>query len=112
MTDIDLTDVRQVHEHASQVQVLDVREPFEWEAGHIEGAVHVPLNTLLSGDSGGLDPERPVAVVCRTGGRSELAAMMLQARGFDAHNLAGGMERWAAEDLPFSAADGSPGQVA
>jgi len=50
--------------------------------------------------------------VCRSGNRSELATLMLQARGFDAHNLEGGMEKWAAASLPFTASDGSEGRVA
>ena len=54
----------------------------------------------------------PVAVICRTGNRSELATMMLQARGFEAYNVEGGMEAWAAEGLPYAADDGSPGRVA
>ncbi|MFB3739711.1 MAG: rhodanese-like domain-containing protein [Candidatus Velamenicoccus archaeovorus] len=51
-------------------------------------------------------------VVCRTGNRSELATLMLQARGFEAYNLEGGMEEWAREGLPFSTPDGRPGHVA
>ena len=51
-------------------------------------------------------------MICRTGNRSELATMMLQARGFEAYNVEGGMEAWAAEGLPFTADDGSPGRVA
>ena len=50
-------------------------------------------------------------MVCRTGNRSELATLMLQARGYEAHNLEGGMQAWAEADLPFSASDGGPGQV-
>jgi rhodanese-related sulfurtransferase len=53
-----------------------------------------------------------VVVVCRSGNRSELAALMLQARGFEAHNLEGGMEEWEREQLPFSTPDGAPGRVA
>ena len=95
-----------------EVELVDVREPYEWEAGHIAGAVHVPLQSLLAGgESAVLDRNRPVVAVCRTGNRSDLAATMLQARGYDAHNMEGGMEAWAREGLPFVAEDGSPGRV-
>ena len=107
-----LTDVNGVHERMSEIQLVDCREPYEWEAGRVEGAIHLPLNALMAGDMGALDPARPVAVICRTGNRSELATMMLQARGFEAYNVQGGMEEWAAEGLPFAAPDGSPGRVA
>ncbi len=106
-------DLRRVYDGRADLQILDVREPYEWAAGRIEGAIHIPLARLMAGgDRGVLDQSKPVVVVCRTGNRSELAATMLQARGYDASNLEGGMEAWAREGLPFSAADGGPGRVA
>jgi rhodanese-related sulfurtransferase len=107
-----LTDVRGVHERLDDIQLVDCRELYEWEAGRIEGAVHIPLNTIMAGGGSELDPSKPVAVICRTGNRSELATLMLQARGFEAYNVEGGMEAWASEGLPFNAGDGSPGRVA
>src|SRR5438445_4427697 len=107
-----MNDVRELHDQQAKCQILDVREPNEWEAGHIEGAVHIPLAEVMSGkEQGRLEQDRPVVVVCRTGNRSELATLMLQARGYEAHNLEGGMQAWAEADLPFSASDGGPGQV-
>ncbi len=108
-----LSDLRGYYEDRENVQFLDVREPYEWEAGHIEGAVHIPLASVMAGgERDRLDPSRPVNVVCRVGNRSELAALMLQARGLEAHNMEGGMEAWAAAGLPYAASDGSPGRVA
>jgi rhodanese-related sulfurtransferase len=107
-----LTDVKGVHDRLGQIQLVDCREPYEWEAGRIQGAVHLPLNAIMAGDMGDLMQDRPIAVICRTGNRSELATMMFQARGFEAYNVQGGMEEWAAVGLPFAAADGSPGHVA
>ncbi|HXF57393.1 MAG TPA: rhodanese-like domain-containing protein [Actinomycetota bacterium] len=108
-----LNDPQTVHARRGEVQILDVRELYEWDAGHIEGAIHIPLNDVLAGkEQGRLDPGKPVVVVCKTGNRSELATLMLQARGYDAHNLEGGTERWVASGLPIVASDGSPGWVA
>lgn len=107
-----LTNPKGVFEHLSELQLIDCREQYEWDAGRIEGALHIPLNRIMAGGEGELAKDRPVVVVCRSGNRSELAAMMLQARGYEAHNLEGGMEAWAALGLPFSAPDGSPGRVA
>lgn len=108
----DLTTVRGVYEQLDRIQLVDCRELYEWNAGRIEQATHLPLNSIMAGVTGDLDPGRPVVVVCRTGNRSELATLMLQARGFEAYNLEGGMEEWAREGLPFSTPDGRPGHVA
>jgi rhodanese-related sulfurtransferase len=107
-----LTTPKGVFGQMDEIQVVDCREPYEWEAGRVEGAVHIPLNDIMAGAGQDLDAAKPVAVICRSGNRSELATMMLQARGFEAHNVEGGMEAWAAGGLPFSAPDGSPGRVA
>ena len=99
-------------ERRDDVQFVDCREAYEWNAGRIEGALHVPLNGILAGNVAHIDPGKPVVVVCRSGNRSELGTLMLQARGFDAHNLEGGMEEWEREGLPFSTPEGGPGRVA
>jgi rhodanese-related sulfurtransferase len=108
----DLTQPQTVFERRGEIQIVDVREPSEWEAGRIEGSVLIPLNELMAGAGQDLDTERPVVAVCRVGNRSELAKLMLQARGFDAHNMAGGLEAWDRAGLPLSAPDGQPGRVA
>jgi rhodanese-related sulfurtransferase len=112
METADLTRPAGVYASRDSVQIVDVREPYEWEAGHIEEAVHLPLNQLMAGGGRHLDPSRPVVAVCRSGNRSELAALMLQARGYEAHNMEGGMEAWESAGLPFSAQDGTAGRVA
>jgi rhodanese-related sulfurtransferase len=107
-----LTTVRGVYDRLGQIQLVDCREPYEWEAGRVEGAVHMPLNDIMGGAGTDLDKAKAVAVICRSGNRSELATMMFQARGYEAFNVEGGMEAWAAEQLPLVAVDGSPGRVA
>jgi rhodanese-related sulfurtransferase len=108
----DLENVKGVYDRLDQVQLVDCREQYEWDAGRVDAAIHIPLNTLMAGTGPELDRGKPVAVICRSGNRSELASTMLQARGFDAHNVEGGMEAWEAAGLPFDAPDGSPGRVA
>ena len=108
----DLSNVRDVHDLLAEIQLVDCREPYEWEAGRVDGAIHIPVNAIMSGAGGDLDKDKPVAVICRTGNRSELATMMLQARGFEAHNLEGGIEAWVADGLPIEGPDGAPGRVA
>jgi rhodanese-related sulfurtransferase len=103
---------RETHDRRGELQLLDVREPFEWEAGRIEGAVHIPLNALMAGQTEGLDPSKPVVAYCKTANRSEVARLMLRAKGFDAATLEGGSEAWTSEGLPFTTPTGEPGRVA
>lgn len=93
------------------VQVLDVRYPNEWAAGHIEGALHIPGDDLAE-RLDELDRGRPVVTVCRSGGRSERAARFLREEGFDADNLDGGMQAWAEAGLAYRSSDGGDGTVA
>ena len=111
-TTSDLTTSSGLAERLHEVQIVDCREPDEWEAGRIEGSIHLPLNSILAGAVDELDPKKETVVVCRSGNRSELGALMLQARGFTAHNLKGGLEEWAAEGRPLSTPEGQPGRVA
>jgi rhodanese-related sulfurtransferase len=108
----DLTNVKGVHDRLSEIQLVDCREPYEWIAGRVAGAVHIPLNAIMAGAGAELTKDKPIAVICRSGNRSELATMMFQARGYDAYNVEGGMEAWEAAGFPFEAEDGSPGRVA
>jgi rhodanese-related sulfurtransferase len=73
--------------------VLDVREQDEWEAGHIPGALHIPLGELTA--RAGELPAEQVVVVCRVGARSARAVAWLNRSGHDTLNLDGGMQVWA-----------------
>jgi rhodanese-related sulfurtransferase len=79
--------------------VLDVREDHEWEAGHVEGAVHVPLAQVPE-RAGELDPQKRTLVVCHLGGRSARATAYLHQLGHDVVNLEGGMDAWQAAGRP------------
>ncbi|WP_249009167.1 rhodanese-like domain-containing protein [Conexibacter sp. DBS9H8] len=88
------------------VQLIDVRTPHEFAAGHIPAAVPVPLQELAASITE-IDRERPVILVCRSGGRSAMATEALRQAGFDAHNLLGGMLDWTAAGLAIEPASGS-----
>jgi sulfur dioxygenase len=91
-----------LEEHHAQVQIVDVREPSEFNGilGHVEGAVLMPLGELKL-RAPALDKARPVVTVCRSGARSAQAAVMLDKEGFGkVANLAGGMLRWRSQRLP------------
>jgi hydroxyacylglutathione hydrolase len=82
------------------VQLLDVRSPQEWDAGHLPGARYLFLGDLPE-RLRGLNPDRPVVVYCASGYRSSLAASLLQARGFkNVRNVPGSYGAWTAAGLP------------
>ena len=95
--------------------VIDVREPAEFETGHIPGAVNIPRGVLEFqvdehpavahvSDPALSHKERPVVVVCRTGGRAALSAVNLQRLGFaDVRSIAGGVLAWGDAGLPLIA---------
>ena len=86
-----------------EVTVVDVRNASEWDAGHIAGALHIPLGYL--GDRTAEIPAgKPVVVQCQSGGRSAIAASILERAGFTSvANLTGGLTAWVAAGLPVVA---------
>jgi glyoxylase-like metal-dependent hydrolase (beta-lactamase superfamily II)/rhodanese-related sulfurtransferase len=86
------------------LQVLDVREPAEWDTGHIPGSVHRPYHDLDAVPSE-LDPARPVAVICGSGQRSAVAASLLTLHGAKRaiHVVDGGVPLWARNGWPIAA---------
>jgi len=83
------------------VQLLDVRERDEWDAGHIPGSVLTPYHDL-DGVPEGLDPARPIAVFCASGQRAAVGASLLQRHGASApwHVVEGGVPRWERQGWP------------
>jgi rhodanese-related sulfurtransferase len=100
---------------SGEAQLIDVREPYEWEAGHIAEAKHIELEHL-AGRADEIDSDRPVIFQCRIGRRSALATEAFAASGYEAYNLAGGIKAWAEAGLPLDpeggeVADHGPGRT-
>jgi hydroxyacylglutathione hydrolase len=87
--------------HAGDVQVLDVRRQGEWDAGHIEGADFYPLDRFKAALPS-LEDAGPVAVHCKSGYRSMIAASLLQRAGHNVINVIGGFDAWEKEKLPVA----------
>jgi rhodanese-related sulfurtransferase len=87
------------------IQLIDVREDHEWEAGRIAGARHLALGEVAA-QAESISREIPVVFYCRVGGRSAMAANAFARAGYDAHNMVGGLEAWAAQGLPLEPDDG------
>jgi rhodanese-related sulfurtransferase len=91
--------------------LLDVRNPDEWQAGHAEGAAWIPMQELAERQDE-LPTDRDIVVVCKVGGRSARVAEALVGAGYEAANVAGGLEAWQEAGLPIVTDDGQPGTVA
>lgn len=93
--------------------LIDVREPAEFETGHIPGSINIPRGVLEFqvdahpavanvSDPALSHKERPIVVVCRTGGRAALSALNLQRLGFgNVRSIAGGVVAWGEAGLPL-----------
>lgn len=83
-----------------QAILVDVREPYEWEAGRIDGARHIELEHLAS-RSEELPKDTTIVFSCRLGARSAMAAQAFRGAGYDAWSMAGGLQRWHEEERPM-----------
>jgi rhodanese-related sulfurtransferase len=95
--DLDPAAVAEMLAAGEGVQLIDVREPYEREAGHIEGSRHIEL-AQLSEQAASLARERAVVFYCRLGSRSLMAAQAFRASGYEAYSMSGGLVRWAQEE--------------
>lgn len=99
MADYTPNQVARLHA-VGAIQLIDVRQPEEYEAGRIAGARHIEL-AQLTYQAQTIDPKRPVVFYCRSGARSAMATAAFLRAGFDAHNMSGGLLDWEAFGLPL-----------
>jgi rhodanese-related sulfurtransferase/glyoxylase-like metal-dependent hydrolase (beta-lactamase superfamily II) len=95
-------DVQDLHDRVGQLQILDVREAGEWQQGHIPNAIHTPYHDIAAIPKG-LNPDKPVAVICSSGQRSAVAVSLLQRLGLPQviHVADGGVGTWAKHGWPI-----------
>jgi rhodanese-related sulfurtransferase len=103
--DLEPQRVKQILD-GNEAVLVDVREPYEWDAGRIPGAKHIELERL-AGRADELPKDKPVIFQCRVGRRSALATDAFRAVGYDAYNMRGGIQAWAEEGLPLEPEDGT-----
>jgi rhodanese-related sulfurtransferase len=104
-TELDIDVATAAERVAGGARLIDVRQEYEWEAGHVGGAEHIPLEELPAA-AARIDREQPVVFVCRTGSRSALATEVFRASGYEAYNLAGGLLAWIDSGRAIEPADG------
>ncbi len=98
--DIDPDQLADWRARESDLQVIDVREPYEREAGHIADSRHIAM-VELTAQAASVQRERPVVFYCRAGARSNMAAQAFRAAGYEAYSMRGGLRRWADEGRPL-----------
>ena len=91
------------------VQILDVREEGEWNAGHIPGSTFKAWHDI-DGMPEGMDPAKPIAVICESGQRAGTAASLLQRYGAGdvIHVVDGGIPTWRAMGRPLEMSNSAP----
>jgi hydroxyacylglutathione hydrolase len=105
--EVDVGELERLLEDGS-VQVLDVREKSERDAGYIPGTLHVPYRLLRLCGPDGLDRDRPIVTICESGARAGIAASVLTAAGLDARPiLHGGINDWTGPMVEFRRCGGS-----
>jgi hydroxyacylglutathione hydrolase/adenylyltransferase/sulfurtransferase len=89
-----------------EVQLVDVRETYEVDAGRLAGSRHIELERLAS-QADTIDREKPVLFYCRLGARSGMAANAFRRAGYEAYSLTGGLEAWHDRGLPLEPENGT-----
>ena len=85
----------------NEVTVIDVRNRTEWDAGHLPGALHIPIGYLAE-RLGEIPRDKPIVVQCQSGARSAIATSHLQRLGLsDLHDLVGGFVAWESAGQPL-----------
>jgi rhodanese-related sulfurtransferase len=95
---------------SGEAWLLDVREPYEWEAGHAPGAHHIPMGELGERQHE-LPEEQQILVICRSGSRSRIVTDALNDANYPAANVDGGMGAWQHAGAPVERDDGTPGAI-
>jgi rhodanese-related sulfurtransferase len=93
------------HREAGDIQLIDVREDYEWEGGRLEGARHIELERVAS-KADTIDRDTPVVFYCRIGARSGMAANAFRRAGYDAYSMDGGITAWHERGLPLEPPNG------
>lgn len=94
MQEITVEDLKRMKDNGEDFQLIDVREDFEYEMSNLNGEL-IPLGGILI-ETDKISKDKPVVIMCRSGKRSAMAVMQLEAQGFtNLYNLQGGILAWA-----------------
>ena len=91
---------------AGEIELVDVREQYEWDAGRIAGARHIELERVAA-RAQELPKDRPIVFSCRLGARSAMVTEAFRASGYEAYNMTGGLTAWVERGLPLEPQGGT-----
>lgn len=95
-TDLRVNDIDEI---IGNIEIIDVREPYEFKAGALKGAKNVPMQDLLSNPEKYLKKDKQYHLICQSGSRSGMCSRKLRADGYSIINVAGGMARYTGVNL-------------
>lgn len=99
MKEVTVQELKEMMDRNDEFQLIDVREPFEYEVSNLDG-LNIPLGGIVI-ESDKVSKDKPVIIQCRSGKRSAQAVMLLEQQGFDnLANLKGGIVAWKEEIDP------------
>lgn len=101
LTEVSVAELRSILATDPDITLIDVREPFEWAAGHVPDARHLPMSELVARHRELTSAPGPVYVVCQSGSRSVRCAVFLAEQGIPAVNVRGGTGAWAGSGFPI-----------
>jgi rhodanese-related sulfurtransferase len=87
-------DVNEIDELIGKIELIDIREPYEYRGGHLPSAMNIPMNTLLSDPDEYLEKSKEYHIICYSGSRSSMACKLLKQNGFNVINVEGGTGRY------------------
>ena len=97
---VDVGEARDLIAEKAELVILDVRTVSEYESGHLEGSINIPVE-VLSGRLSELNPDDELLVYCRTGNRSTTAVGILRENGYDrVYHMDGGITAWMSAGFP------------
>ena len=99
--EISVAEVKSMQDAGQGFELVDVREPWEYEVAHLAGGKHIPMGDIPARFNQELDPENHIVVVCHHGVRSMSVTAWLRQQGFEkVQSLRGGIDRWSREIDP------------
>lgn len=90
----DSIDVNELDSVSGYINLIDIREPYEYKGGHLPKAKSIPMNKILSETEKYLEQSKEYYIICHTGSRSTRTCKMLKQKGFNVINVSGGTSKY------------------
>lgn len=92
---VEAVDVNEIDSLLGKINLIDIREPYEYKSGHLKSAKNIPMNAIMSSPEKYLDKSKEYHIICHSGSRSSNACRVLKGNGYNVINVAGGTGRYS-----------------